>query len=182
MSNTIISRRYARALLNLSARANEVEAVAEGLNDVADAVTTSPALADLLINPKVKQADKMQIVNTVLARIGPPAIVSTFVRYLTGKRRIALLDDIRRVYHELADIRTGRATALVTVAVPLDDGQQDQLRRRIEAMSGKQITLDIQVDPAILGGTVTRIGSTVWDGSLRSKLHQIRDSIIQVGL
>lgn len=182
MSNTIISRRYARALLNLSARTNEVEAVAEGLNNVADAATTSPALADLLINPKVKQADKMKIVDAVLERIQPPAIVSTFVRYLTSKRRIALLDDIRRVYHELADIRMGRATALITVAVPLDDGQQDQLRQRIEAVSGKQITLELQVDPAILGGTVTRIGSTVWDGSLRSKLHHIRDSIIQVGL
>jgi F-type H+-transporting ATPase subunit delta len=169
-------------MLNLAAKEGQVDQVAEGLDDLADAVVTSAALASLLHDPKVLQVQKDAVIAELIKKIKPPEIVNNFVRFLSAKRRITLLDEIRVVYHRLADLLTGRATAVVTVAVPLKKAEEDQLRKKIEAFSGKQITLDVEVDPAILGGAITRIGSTVWDGSLRNQLTSIRDSIIQVGL
>lgn len=182
MTTTVISRRYAQAMLNLATKGGQIDEVAAGLDDLADAVVTSEALANLLGNPKVLQAHKDAVIAELVKRIKPPEIVNTFARFLSAKRRFALLDEIRLVYHRLADTQTGRATALVTVAAPLKKAQENQLREKIEAFSGKQITLDVEVDPAILGGAITRIGSTVWDGSLRNQLTNIRDSIMRVGL
>lgn len=182
MTTTVISRRYAQALLNLAVKSEQIDEVGAGLDDLADAVVTSEALARLLSDPKVLQAHKDAVIAELVKQIKPPEVVDTFARFLSAKRRFGLLDEIRRVYHRLADIKTGRATAVVTVAVPLKKEQEKQLQQKIEAFSGKQITLDVEVDPAILGGAITRIGSTVWDGSLRNQLNNIRDSIIRVGL
>ena len=178
MSSSVISRRYARALLNIAIAADAVQSIGDGLDDLADALVMSPALHDLLVNPKIPQAQKDAVMQEVLVKIAPHETVNTFARYLATKRRAALLDEIRHAFHRLADIETGHAQALVTVAAALDESETEELRRKIEEFSGKTITLDVEVDPALLGGVVTRIGSTVWDGSLRSHLNNIHESII----
>lgn len=178
MSNSVIARRYARALLNIAVAADKVTAVAEGLDDLADTLVSAPAFHDLLANPKIPQVQKEAVMAAVLAKIAPDETVNIFARYLSSKRRAALLDEIRQAFHRLADIETGHAQAMVKVAAALDEDETEQLRRKIEAFSGKTITLDVEVDPALLGGVVTRIGSTVWDGSLRSHLNNIHESII----
>lgn len=177
MSSTVIARRYARALLNIATSSRQVQQVAASLDDVADALVASPPLYDLLANPKVPRVRKESILGEVLRSIAPEPIVDTFVRYLSLKRRVTLLEDIRRTFHRLADLQTGHAQAMVTVAAALDQSQTDALRRKIEEFSGKTITLNVQVDPDMLGGVITRIDSSVWDGSLRSHLNSIRESI-----
>ena len=177
MSATVIARRYARALLNIAASRRQLQQVGASLDDVADALVASPPLYDLLANPKVPRVRKDAVLGEVLRGIAPDPIVATFVRYLSLKRRVTLLEDIRRTFHRLADLELGHAQALVTVATALDQAQTDALRRKIAEFSGKTITLNVQVDPDILGGVITRIDSSVWDGSLRSHLNGIRESI-----
>jgi F-type H+-transporting ATPase subunit delta len=98
---------------------------------------------------------------------------------VTRKRRIGLLDEMRKVFHELADERMGRAHADVTVASALSAQQESALKERLEKLSGREINLRVEIDPSILGGIVAKIGSTVWDGSLRNQLNQIHQSIIE---
>ncbi len=90
-----------------------------------------------------------------------------------------LLDEIREIYHLLADERLGRAQAEVTVAAPLTPEEENALREKLETLSGKQITMTVTVEPDIIGGVITKIGSSVRDGSLRAQLEQIRHTITE---
>lgn len=179
MSNTVIARRYARALLNLAAEDDAIEEVGTGLAELAEMVRQSEDLREFLASPKVSQADQEQAVAELAGRMQPHRLLDVFVRYLCHKRRMLLLEDIHRVYRELADTRLGRAQAELIVATDLSGEVVQRLHRHIEALAGKDVELEVTVDPGILGGAITRIGSTVWDGSLRNKLRQIRQSIIE---
>ncbi len=173
----IIAQRYARALMNLAVQAGQVEAVAEGLDDMADMLDETPLLTAFVEDTKVPPAKKQDVMREILAKAQVPELVDTFLRYLTSKRRFSLLPEIRAVYHRLADERLGRAQAEVTVAAGLTTDQEKQMQGQLEALSGKQITLTVTVDPEIMGGAITKIGSVVRDGSLRYQLQQMRQSI-----
>ena len=173
----VIAQRYARALMNLAVKADAVEEVTAGLDEMAETLEESPLLAAFVEDTKVPPSAKQDAVREILAKARAPELVNTFVRYLTAKRRFLLLPDIRDVFHRLADERLGRAQAEVTVAAAMSEPQEKQMQAQLEALSGKQITLTVTVDPEIMGGAITRIGSVVRDGSLRNQLQQIRQSI-----
>ncbi len=174
---SVIAQRYARALMNLAVKGDEVEAVTGGLDDLADTLADAPSLGAFMADSKVTRTQKQETIAEVLKQAGVPELVNTFVRYLAAKRRFALLPDIREVFHRLADERLGRAQAEVTVAAPLSAEQEQGLRQKLEVLSGKQITLAVKVDEEIMAGAITRIGSVVRDGSLRNQLNQIRQTI-----
>lgn len=176
---SIVARRYAQALMNLAVRQQAVDPTVAGLDELADTLAASEPLQALLAEPKVAPRVKEGVVNELLAKTQVPPLVATFTRFLTSKRRIGLLGEIREELHDLADERLGRANADVTVAAALSAEQEQALRLRLESLSGKHVQLRVRVDPAILGGVVARIGSTVWDGSLRNQLNQIHQSIAQ---
>lgn len=178
MSTTgIISQRYARALLKLAVQADAVDESRNGLDDVADALCGSDHLQGLLREAKISLPQKEAVMATLLERLGCSDLISRFTRLVTRKRRALLLDEIRTIFHRLADERMGRAHADVTVASALESNQHELLRKKLESLTGKQITLNVTVDEKILGGAITRIQSTVWDGSLSNQLNQIRKSI-----
>ncbi len=177
---SIVARRYAQALMNLAGKAGQVDETAAALDGIADAWTASAKLQAFLSDPKVALAAKEAVVQKLLAKAGPPPLVQTFVRLVTRKRRIDVLDEMRREFHVLADERSGRATAVVTVATQLTAAQQTALRKRLTAVTGKkEVQLDVRVDPDILGGLVARVGSTVWDSSLRNQLSRIQQSLVK---
>jgi len=184
MSTQVISQRYARALMNLAAgqgaagKGKDVEETGAALDEVAAALAAED-LAPFLASSQATPAMRDEVLKTVLARMKAPALLSPFVRLLNSKRRLELLPEIARIFHQLADERLGRARAEVTVAEPLPAAQQERLRKQLEQATGKSITLNVQVDPGILGGAVTRIGSTVWDGSVRHHLHQVREQLLR---
>ena len=173
----VIAQRYARAVMKLAVQAGQVEAVGEGLDDMADLLAEAPLLPAFVEDTKVPPGKKQDAMREILAKAKVPELVDTFLRYLTSKRRFSLLPGIREVYHRLADERLGRAQAEVTVAAGLSADQEKQMREQLEALSGKKITLSVKVDPEIMGGAITKIGSVVRDGSLRHQLQQIRQSI-----
>ena len=179
MTTGVIAIRYARALMNLTEREKQSDKAAEVLDALADAVLETPQLANALEDPKVPQSAKKAVVSELAAKAGATPLVNNFVKLLAEKRRLSLLVEIRTAFHELADARAGRAVAQVRSAVALTQAQQDELRERLETLSGKKLTMQVQDDPALLGGLVARIGSTVWDGSLRNQLDQIRQSFIE---
>lgn len=173
----VIAQRYARALMNLAAKSDQVGPVAAGLDDMTAMLAESPLLAAFVEDTKVLPAKKQEALREILAKAKAPELVDTFLRYLTAKRRFALVPDIREIFHRLADERLGRAQADVIVASALTGDQEKQMQEQLEALSGKQITLTVKVDPEIMGGAITKIGSVVRDGSLRHQLQQIRQSI-----
>lgn len=177
MTTGVISQRYARALMNLAEKGDQVEPVAAELDGLADTLTESAQLRAFFEESRVPRASKLAAVEEWLKKADASELVSAFVRFVTQKRRVLLLDEIRREFHRLADERLGRAQAAVTVAVPLSAEEEKALREKLEQISGKQITMTVSVEPEIIGGVITRIGSSVRDGSLRTQLELIRHQI-----
>jgi F-type H+-transporting ATPase subunit delta len=178
VSTQIISQRYARALMNLSGKGKDVEAMATGLDETAAGIC-GPEMTGFLASEGASADDKRKVLKSVLDKIGGPKALSPFVRLLHQKRRLALLPEIAVLFRRLADERLGRAQAEVTVAAPLTGALQERLRKQIEKSTGKDITLQVKVDPEILGGAVTRVGSVVWDGSVRHQLDRVRERLLR---
>jgi F-type H+-transporting ATPase subunit delta len=178
VSTEVISQRYARALMNLAGKDKDVDGVAAALDEVVTAIAGAQ-LAPLLASDSVDNDAKSEVLKTVLAKMGGPKVLSPFVRLLQQKRRLSLLPEIAIVFHRLADERLGRATADVTVADPMTSALQERLRKQIEKATGKSITLKVKVDPNILGGVVARVGSVVWNGSVRHHLDQVREQLLR---
>ena len=176
MSTQIVSQRYARALLNLSGQ--DLDAMATALDETAVGICGA-AMTAFLASESASQDTKSKILASVLDKMGGPQALSPFVRLLHHKRRLALLPEIAALFRRLADERLGRAQAEVTVAEPLAGALQERLRKQIEKATGKSVTLNVKVDPAILGGAVTRVGSVVWDGSVRHQLERVRERLLR---
>ena len=177
MSAAVIARRYAQALLNLAAKEKQIEDVAQGLDDVAGAISASGPIREVLNSPQIGTADRNKVIAQLLDQAKAPPLLDKFIRFLAHKRRLPLVVEVQAVFHDLADARLGRAQAELVVASPIGDKEQSQLRKIYERLSGRTISLSVRVDPDILGGAVTRIGSTVWDGSLRNSLQAMRNTI-----
>ena len=177
--SAIIASRYAKALMTLAAKDNQVDAAAQGVEDVAALIKGSAPLAATLDDVRITRPDKEKLLKAILDQAKVPALVGTFVQFVMEKRRLMLIGEIAAHFHRLADERLGRAQADVTVASALDPAQEKTLKQDLEKLSGKTVTLTVKVDPAILGGAITRVGDTVWDGSLRNQLNQIREQILK---
>jgi len=177
--SAVIASRYAKALMTLAVKDNQVEAVAQGLDDITGQIRESAQLSSMLDDVRITHSAKAQVMKAVLEQAKVPQLVSNFVLLLMTKRRLELLAEMAAHFHRLADERLGRAQAEVTVASPLAADQEKSLKQGLEKLSGKSVTVTVKVDPSILGGAITRVGSTVWDGSIRNQLKQIRESILK---
>lgn len=178
MSQSVIARRYAKALLALAPEASR-EIVSQELEDFADAYNGSEDLRESLSSSRVSGAAKEKVLVAVMEKLGTGAQVQTFLRFLLSKRRILLAPDIATAFDALVKASMGKVEAEVTVAQEPSTELVQSLQSQLSQTSGKEVSVTIKIDPSIIGGVVTRIGSTVIDGSLRNQLNRVRQSIIQ---
>ena len=174
-----LAKRYAKALADVAAVSGDLETVREELRGFADVLRGHRELSRFLANPSVLRRDKLKAFEGVVGRISLRPLTVTFLRVLLTADRLGALESIVRAYETLVDERLGRVKAEVTTAVSLDGEQQERLRQRLEQVAGKQVYLEVQQDPKILGGLVTRIGGTVYDGSLRAQLARLREQMVR---
>ncbi len=177
MSQGVIARRYAKALINLAEK--DLENTGKSLTALADVYSNSAELSEVLSDTKVSSQIKQNVLKKILKKIKVSKLVDTFIRYLLAKRRIVLLPNIERAFNLLLQEKLGRIEAGITVAQEIPEVTVGKLEKAISRYSGKEVTVNITIDPAIIGGIVTRIGSVVIDGSIHTQLNQIRQSIIR---
>ena len=177
MSQGVIARRYAKALINLAEK--DLENTGKSLTALADVFSNSAELSEVLSATKVPSQIKQNVRKEILKKIKVSKLVDTFIRYLLAKRRIVLLPNIERAFNLLLQEKVGRIEAGITVAQEIPEVTVGKLEKAISRYSGKEVTVNITIDPAIIGGIVTRIGSVVIDGSIHTQLNQIRQSIIR---
>jgi ATP synthase, F1 delta subunit len=133
----------------------------------------------VLSDTKVSSGIKLEILKDILSKIKVSKLVDTFSRFLLAKRRLDFLPDIERAFNLLLPEKLGRFEANVTTASELPKDPVKKLVDAISSYSGKEIEVNVTLDPSFIGGIVTRIGSTVIDGSIQTYLNQIRPSIIR---
>ena len=175
----MIARRYAKALVNLAEKGNDLDNAGKNLTALTEVYVDNKELREVLSDTKVSSRLKQEILKGVLNEIKVPALVNTFSRYLLAKRRIDFLPGIERAFNLLLQEKLGRIEAEVTAASELPKETVRKLEKAISGYSGKNAEVNVTIDPSIIGGIITRIGSMVIDGSIHTQLNQIRQSIIR---
>jgi F-type H+-transporting ATPase subunit delta len=172
-----LSRRYARAIMDLATTAKIADKVGADLRGLAAAYKTEPQLGDVLGNASYPKAKRRAIVDALLTRLGAQPLTKTFLNLLLDKERLAVVPDIAREVDAMIEARAGRVHAEVTSATALSPAQLTQLTATLEKLSGKKIVLAKKEDPSLLGGVVAKVGDVVYDGSLRTQLRVLREQL-----
>jgi F-type H+-transporting ATPase subunit delta len=171
-------RRYARALFSLASEESRVDAVREELRRLGAALEVSPELSDVLLQPLYPAAERRRVLEGLAQQLGASSLVKRFYSYLIDQRRLVAFDAIEAEFVRLADEAAGRAKARVRTPQPLSAEQQQRLARALAARAGRAVELEIEVDPTLIGGLVAQLGDTVFDGSLKTQLAQLRSSLL----
>jgi F-type H+-transporting ATPase subunit delta len=179
MRSGAVARRYARALFALAREEGRVEELRRELDALCELVGGSPELARAILRPLFPSGERRRALRAVCERLGASDTLRRFCSYLVDQRRIVELGAIRAAFAQLADDAAGRMRARVVSASPLSETQRERLRRALAARTGRELALDLEVDPALLGGTVASVGGLVFDGSLRTQLEQLRATLMR---
>jgi len=169
--------RYATALFDLARETNAIEAVKADLDRFDALVADSPDLTRLVRSPVFSTKEQLQALSAVLDRAAIRGLAANFLKLAASNRRLFAVRDMIKAFRALVAQHKGEATAEVTVAEPLKDQHVDALRAALKAVTGKDVDLDVKVDPAILGGLVVKLGSRMVDSSLRTKLNGIKHAM-----
>ena len=177
MTNRSSAARYAKALLDVSRREGDPQAVERGLAAFVSLTDGHAQLARALVNPAIPAQRKTALVDALLARAPVDVVLAKMLRLLAGRDRLVLLPDLLEAYRRrLMDLQQ-IVRAEVTSAVPLPAGAAPAIERALAARTGRTVAMTTRVDPAILGGVVTRIGSVVYDGSVKRQLEKMKDTL-----
>ena len=168
-----LSGRYALALFELARDARSIDAVEASLATVRDALRDSDDLRTLVASPVVGRGAATKTVLAVADQLGLDATTRSFLGVLAENRRLGALPAIVRAYRTLASRHRGELTAEVTSAHPLTEDQVVELKQQLRQRVGREVAVDLSVDPALLGGLVVRIGSQMIDSSIRTRLNAL---------
>lgn len=174
-----LSRRYARAVIDLGTAGKNLEPMAADLRSLAHAMRDSTELQSALTNPAIRRADRRLVLDGLLQRIGTQPQTKNLVYLLLDSERLGSLEGISREVDTMMESRAGRITAEVISAKPLDATQLSQITAALEKLSGKKVDISKREDPSLLGGVVAKVGDVVYDGSLRTQLRTLRDEIVR---
>ena len=172
-----MAARYATALFDLAAEANAIDAVKADLDRFDALVAESADLTRLVRSPVFSADEQLHALGAVIERAGIGGLAANFLKLVTSNRRLFAVRDMIRAFRDLVARHKGEITAQVTVAEPLKNEHTEALRAALKSVSGKDVDLDIKIDPAIIGGLVVKLGSRMVDTSLRTKLNAIRHAM-----
>jgi F-type H+-transporting ATPase subunit delta len=176
-----VSGRYATALFDLARDERLIDPIRADLDAVDRLIADNPDLARLVRSPVFTADEQAKALNAVLAKAGIGGITAKFLGVLTVNRRLFAVRDVIRAFNALVARFKGEASADVTVAEPLSDKNLDALKAALKSVTGKDVALNVKVDPAIIGGLVVKLGSRMVDSSLRTKLNSIKHAMKEAG-
>jgi F-type H+-transporting ATPase subunit delta len=169
--------RYARALLDVAISESITDRADRDLSRFADLLAQYPQLANALTHPAVPAARKQALTQALASRLELTTPVTKLLLMLADRDRLALLPDLVQTYRDRLMDHQQVVRAEVTTAEPLASSHAQELQERLARATGRHVTLSTKVDPAIIGGMVARIGSTVYDGSLAAQLTKLREKL-----
>jgi len=172
------ARRYARALFSIARDSDDVDTARSELTAMHDLFAAERELRNALFRPLHPVKERRAVLDAVCQRLGVSETVRRFLVYLIDQRRLVDFEGIRAHYDQLADEAAGLVQAEVVAAGPLGEAQQERLKRVLAARTGHRVELSVRVDPDLIAGAVARVGNLVFDGSLRTQLAQLRDTLL----
>jgi F-type H+-transporting ATPase subunit delta len=176
-----VSGRYATALFELARDEKSIDAVRADLDRFEAMLADSADLKRLVRSPVFSADSQSKALAAVLNQAGISGIAANFLKVLTANRRLFVVSDVIRAFRALVARFKGEATADVTVAEALSDKNLDALKTALKSVTGKDVALNVKVDPSIIGGLVVKLGSRMVDSSLRTKLNSIKHAMKEAG-
>jgi F-type H+-transporting ATPase subunit delta len=173
----VLARRYAKAVIDLAQEAGLLREVGQDLDKIAGLFAESPQLTNLFADPTIASEAKTKVLEEVLERGGVQELTMKFIHVVLLKGRILGIGEIARNYRDLLDRLENRIRARVVSAAQLSDEEESRIRDALSRISGKEVTLEVEVDKSLLGGVVAYMGSQVYDGSIKNQLAQIKDNL-----
>lgn len=176
-----VAERYASSLFELALEAGKVDAVSAALNGFDALIGESEDLKRLVQSPVFSAEDQVNAISAIADKLGVDALVVNFLKVVAGNRRLFALPGMIKAFAQIAAAHRGEITADVTSAHALSAEQETELKAALKSVTGKDVTLAVTVDPAILGGLIVKVGSRQIDTSLRTKLSTLKLALKEVG-
>ncbi len=178
MKSNVLGKRYAGALIAIGRKDGQFERYGKELSAALQMLKSGNNWASFS-SPLLPIDAKVQIVDELSKRSGWSKTLTNFLKVLVERKRINVLPSIVDAYIELADEAANRIHASVESAAPLDDATQSRLTQKLVGKLGKQVILDANVDPSLLGGVKVKVGSQVIDGTIRGQLSRVKDFLMK---
>jgi F-type H+-transporting ATPase subunit delta len=176
---SVIALRYAHAFAAVAASQKlDVSTAQQQLRDFSDTFQGSRELREVLMNPAISSEQKLKVLDAIAARIGMLRQVRNFLAVIMDHQRLADLNEILDEYHVIADEDAGFTEAEITSARALEGNDRAQLEAQVSKLVGSRVRATYKQDPSLLGGAVVRVGSTVYDGSIRAQLEQLKQRLV----
>jgi F-type H+-transporting ATPase subunit delta len=175
-----VAGRYARAFAEVveERKLDPAKTVAE-LTEIATLVHSSPELRNVLQNPAVEHTQKLGLLDALVKRMAGGRLLRNFVAVLIDQKRIGQIGEIAEEFKKELDQRMGIADARISSARGLTAAEKKSLEQRLAAVTGKTVRATYSEDSSLLGGAVVRIGSTIYDGSVRGQLQRLKEEIVE---
>ncbi|MGD9731086.1 MAG: ATP synthase F1 subunit delta [Desulfamplus sp.] len=177
MKNLAVARRYAKALMLIGKEDGQAEQYTYELDFFVNLFDGSVELEKAITNPLFDKNDRRKVLAAVIERTDSSRIIKSFMMLLFDKGRIGFLREICQFYKKLADELKGVVHATLVSATQLSEEATEKIRQGLAKKTGKDIILDVEQNPALIGGIITKIGDLVLDGSVRTQLFNMRESL-----
>ncbi len=178
MSTETIARRYSAALADVVTQSGQSDAIKTELAMCAQLFGGNAELQNVFSNPTVAHTAKEKLLESLIAKSNPTKTTANFLRVLLQNGRITDLGDINDRFAAVLDERSGLISAEITSARELPQAERADFENSLAKLTGKKVTVNYTVDKDIIGGVVTRIGSTVYDGSVKTKLENLKEQLV----
>jgi len=178
MSIETVARRYSAALADVVLKTGEVDIVKSELTEWNRIFSENAELSSVFSNPAITHADKERLLGDLISRTKPSKTTANFLRTLLRNDRLTELSEINDRFESVLEERSGVVTAEITSARDLPESERVAFQENLERLTGKKVRINFSTNKDIIGGVVTRIGSTVYDGSVKTKLENLREQLI----
>ena len=177
MKNAILAKRYAKALFAVAKEDGAFEEYSEVLNAFAELYESTPEVLDGLTNPMYPQDTREKVMEEIVKSAGVTGIMANFLNLLAQKRRADALPDIAETYQTMVNEENKVCQGEVVTAIDIDDALKAKVKETLEKITGKQVVLNTETDPSIIGGMIAKVGDLVLDGSIKTQLAGLKESI-----
>ena len=177
MKNTVLAKRYAKALFAVGKEEGAFDGYNKALVEMAELFTGTPEVQDALTNPMYPLEARAKVMEHLISKMKAPQVMANFFNLLVQKKRADILPDIAEQFQVLVDADNNVSRGTVVTASDLSADLSKKVQATLEKITGKQVVLTAQVDPSIIGGIVAKVGDLVLDGSIKSQLAGLKESI-----
>ena len=178
MSVETVARRYALALADVVIKTNETDSVKTELKSWEQLINANSDLQTAFRSPAISHANKEKVLESLIAKTQPTKTTANFLRVLLRNSRLTEIGEINEKFSSVLEERSGVVAAQVTSARPLAENVKTEMKSNLEKMTGKTVNLNFETDETLIGGVVTRLGSTVYDSSVKTQLEELKQQMI----